>query len=57
MLHHWTRLCVVLLTLAVAPLAFAKRPTPTLTPATALADYVAAPDDSYSWKLRHGDYR
>jgi PhoPQ-activated pathogenicity-related protein len=52
MLHHWTRLCVVLLTLAVAPLAFAKRPNPTASPATALADYVAAPDDSYGYKLR-----
>jgi len=53
-LHRWTGLYVVLLTLVVGPFAFAKRPAPTPnpSPATALADYVAAPDDSYSYKLR-----
>lgn len=40
----------VLLCLLLARPVLAKRPNP--TPTTALADYVAAPDDSYSWKLR-----
>ncbi|MGD9636511.1 MAG: PhoPQ-activated protein PqaA family protein, partial [Pirellulales bacterium] len=44
--------CIVLIALAAAPRAFAKRPNPTPSPADALADYVAAPDDSYAWKLR-----
>lgn len=52
MLHRWIKLCVVCLALVATHTANAKQPAAAPTPATALADYVSAPDGSYHWKLR-----